>query len=209
LTTGKEPILSDIRAVQNWGKDLEPKVPSAYTYSASRGDCWGSGIGDNAYVITLTKLDFPIPSRVEALDALKRMLVEAQQLKGLDAHTENIPWHLIHTSEDVATDYMKEVASCVRRDIATERDPQALRKFPIDFIITHPAVWDPRARNLTFRAVNTAFRELFPEVEMNGGSIRLATEPEACAQFTMRAALDGGFRNSHLRRVKNQIHATI
>ena len=47
-------------------------------------------------------------------------------------------------------------------------------------------VWDDQAKNLTFRAVVDAFNRKFPQ-NMELGTIRMATEPEACALYTMRA----------------------
>jgi hypothetical protein len=200
LTAGETPTLADIHAVQNWGSSIGPKVPSTYTYSANRGDSWGYGIGDNAYVIRWTKLELEPPSLLNALKTLRRTLLEAEQLGFTDENVlqNQIPRHLIRTPPDVMTDYLTEVAACVRRDIESKRDRDTVGKFPMDFVITHPAKWDDRAKNLTFRAVNTAFEHVFPELETKLGNIYLATEPEACAHYTMRSGQDEGIRS--LRR---------
>jgi hypothetical protein len=58
--------------------------------------------------------------------------------------------------------------------------------------------WDARARNSTFRAVTQAFHFVFSEAVENLGVIRMATEPEACAQYTMRDNQDQ--RLSNLRK---------
>jgi len=163
-------------------------VPSKFTYSANQGEKWGYGIGDNAYVIQRTKLELEHPKRELALDRLRRTLLEAQLL---DFGTQNVlrsqlPRHLIKTSSDVVTDYLTNVARWVRRDIESKKDKALPTQFPIDFVITHPAVWDKRAKNITFRSVNTAFGKIFPEAARKPSYIRLATESEACAQYTMR-----------------------
>ncbi|KPM41797.1 hypothetical protein AK830_g4680 [Neonectria ditissima] len=191
LTAGETPTLADVNVVANWGR-IAQKVPSLYTYSSSEGELWGYDIGDNAYVIRWSKLDLEAPKRVDALIALKRTIQEAAYLNfGSDnVLSSHIPRHLIKSTSDVITDYLMEVANATRLDIENKRDPETLRQFPIDLVITHPAEWDHRARNLTFRAVNEAFRHVFHEIADSGGVVRLATEPEACAQFTMRCGQD-------------------
>jgi hypothetical protein len=188
--------LSDIRHVQNWGTSvIGHKVPSVITYSATQGNSWGYGIGDNAYVLRWTKLELEPPSRLTALTLLRQTLSEARQLSfnRQNVLARRIPRHLIKTSVDIMTDYLTEVAICVRHDIENNRDKTTLTQFPIDLVITHPAVWDARAKNLTFRAVTTAFERIFPEVASTPSPsyTRLATESEACAQYTMRDAQNG------------------
>ncbi len=126
--------------VQNWSEEnINPKVPSEFTYSANDGENWGSGIGDNAFVIRWTKLELERPKRLHALAALDRTLGEAGQLS-FKPGSSDIPRHLIRSPADVMTDYLYEVAKCVRRDIEADRDPMNLSRYPIDLVITHPAV---------------------------------------------------------------------
>ncbi|KAH8894314.1 hypothetical protein GQ53DRAFT_643950 [Thozetella sp. PMI_491] len=202
ILTGREAVdPSAIRVVRNWGPGaIGPKVPSLFTYSMNTGQKWGYGVGDNAYVIRWTKLELEQPSRLDALNALKNMVREASHLRfGQNGGPlTQIPRHLTRTSEDILTDYLTEVANCVRKDIESETDDQALAQmqFPMDFVITHPAIWDDQARNITFRAVNKAFRQVIPEIKIRPGAIRLATEPEACAQYTRHAAQLAGYIES-------------
>ena len=138
--TGEAPRLRDIEVVQNWPGGIGQKVPSVLTYSANLGQRWGYGIGDNAdVVIQWTKLSLEEPTRVSALKALKEMLSDAELL-GFRSNSGGVPRHLLKTSEDILTDYLIQVAACVRQDIVSKRDPQSLSDFPIDLVITHPAV---------------------------------------------------------------------
>ncbi|KAF7556188.1 hypothetical protein G7Z17_g1667 [Cylindrodendrum hubeiense] len=193
LTTGATPTLADVNVVSNWGPVIESKVPSLYTYTANEGEIWGYDIGDNAYVIRWSKLELEAPSRLHALTTLKRTIAEARQLHfgTTNVLQSQIPRHLIKSASDVVTDYLVQVANAVRLDIENKKGPRTLSEFPIDVVITHPAEWDHRAQNLTFRAVNQAFQYVFPEASEEGVT-RLATEPEACAQFTMRSGQDKG-----------------
>ena len=59
--------------------------------------------------------------------------------------------------------------------------------------------WHLKARNTTFRAVNEAFRKAFPQMRDIPGTIRMVTEPEACAQYIMHRAKEAGLAG--LKRV--------
>ena len=96
---------------------------------------------------------------------------------------------------------MSEVADCVLQSIKTERDETTLDLYPIDLVVTHPARWPETAVNLTVRAVTEAFTVAFSGVRGGAGAhfrhVSLATEPEACAQTTMKDAAKA--RTSNLR----------
>lgn len=158
LTTGQAPTLADVNVVNNWGRVIESKVPSLYTYSRTLddGELWGYDIGDNAYVIRWSKLELEAPSRLQALKTLKRTIAEARQLDFGQTNVlqGQIPRHLTKSASDVVTDYLIQVAGAVRKDIENKRDARTLLEFPIDLVITHPAVLDlrcnhSRARELT------------------------------------------------------------
>jgi hypothetical protein len=194
LTTGEEPSLAKINVVRNWGVKISEKVPSTLTYSPNKGEQWGHGIGDSAYVIQRTKLELEVPSREHALDGLRKTLLEDQLLEDFSAPNSlqnGIPFHLIKSPSDIVTDYLTHVAKCVRRDIESQKDKAHLKQFPIDYVITHPAEWDSRAKNLTFRSVKAAFDRVFREAAKKKSSVHLVTEPEACAQYTRRDAKEG------------------
>ena len=165
-------------------------MPSVLTYSANTGHRWGYGIGDSAYVIRWTKLKLEVPSRRDALALMRQTLEEAPLLNTRPQSTaqDEVPRHLIKTPAIIVTDYLNEVIYQVRLDIENSRETHTLENFPIDIVITHPAVWDARAQNLTFRAVLSAFRRVFHDIRVRPNVVRLASEPEACAQYTVQAA---------------------
>jgi hypothetical protein len=173
---------------------IQGKVPSVYTYSGNSGTPWGYGIGHDAYQIRFSKLDLPEPKLADALMALERTLREAEHLNITDDMIQNhqLPRHLTKSPVDVITDYLTEVAKCVWSDIVEGSDEINLSVWPVDFVITHPAEWDQRAMNLTFQAVTKAFERKFHPSRVKLGSIRLATEPEACAQYTIRSSIGNG-----------------
>ncbi|KAG7284675.1 hypothetical protein NEMBOFW57_009284 [Staphylotrichum longicolle] len=202
LTEGRTPSLADIQIIQHWGGNIEAKVPSVFTYSANSGQKWGYDIGNSAYVIRWTKLRLEVPKRLNALQSMKHMAEEARMLNlEPQGRRAEIPRHLVKTSVDIVTDYLREVINHVRGEIENTRDARELQQFPIDIVITHPAVWDDRAKNLTFRAVMSAFRSVFQDIQVKPGYIRLATESEACAQYTLQAARAEGMVGAQQLRV--------
>jgi len=168
-----------------------------FTYSPNSGNNWGAGIGDNAYLIRLTKLRLEPPTKLDALASLRGLLSDTTKVEigSRNVIRRQIPRHLLKTSADVMVDYLTEVAARIRMDIESRRDPHLLTVCPIDLVITHPGEWHHRARNTTFRAAVEAFETVFPEFEQRPGTIRLATEPEACAQYTMSVAREQGIRD--------------
>ncbi|KAK4225637.1 hypothetical protein QBC38DRAFT_254642 [Podospora fimiseda] len=207
LTQPRErPKVSDIKVVKNWtqGSDIRPKVPSEITYSANSGSNWGFNIGKEAYILRWTKLQLPVPGRLDALISMRRALQEADKLdlarNGQERRRADLPRHLIKTTPQIVTDYLTEVFKQARADIEREKDAKTLEQFPIDLVITHPADWDSRGRGLTFRAAMTAFRAAFSGIHVRTGTLRLATEPEACAQYTLQAARAQNMITTHQLR---------
>ncbi|KAK1756307.1 hypothetical protein QBC47DRAFT_444660 [Echria macrotheca] len=196
LTEGRDPTLDNINLVDTWptanATTKALKVPSMITYCPNSGSQWGYGIGDGAYVLRWTKLQLETPTRHEALKRLKHTLEETRLLAfnvREDLEGAKIPFHLACTTEQIVTEYLTHVARVVEDDIKRHRDARNLEEFPIDLMITHPAKWQLRARNITFRAVNEAFRSVFPRMRDLPGHVRMGTEPEASAQYIMSLAV--------------------
>ncbi|KAM7182876.1 hypothetical protein V8F20_012817 [Naviculisporaceae sp. PSN 640] len=196
LTENNTPTLRDVRVVRGWPGRMSPKVPSEITYGASRSDDherWGFDLKDRAYVLSWTKMELEPPTREMAMMLLHKTLEEARLLGSINnALVDFIPLHLVRTAEEIVCDYLTEVAIKVREEILADRELDKLKEFPIDLMITHPATWHPKARNSSFRAAHGAFKRVFTEMEDKPGKLMMATEPEACAQYTMRIAQEQG-----------------
>jgi len=194
-----DPTLNAIRVVNNWPKNgghvIEGKVPSVYTYSGNSDTLWGYGIGHDSYRIRLSKLGLQTPKLEDALIALERTLNEAGYLSTTTEVLQNyqFPRHLTKSPVDVTTDYLTAVAEVVWDDIvnASGGTQINLTTWPIDFVITYPAAWNQRAISRIFQAATTAFERKFQPGKVTLGSIRLATESEACAQYTIRSVHEG------------------
>ena len=83
---------------------------------------------------------------------------------------------------------MIEVADCVQKAIIFDKSESLLAEYPVDLVITHPAQWPLVAINRTMRAITDAFVYTFSDTTFR--HVMLATEPEACAQMTMRDAVE-------------------
>lgn len=149
LNPREAPSLRRVYVVSSWpGARNESKVPSTFTYSRSNGvSNWGHGIGANAFVLRLTKLDLKTPKLGQALSNLEQMLSEAKLLafdKGPGGRGRDIPHHLTRTSEDVMTEYLRNVLRETLKDIRNRNDLINQLQIPIDLVITHPAVRLPK-----------------------------------------------------------------
>lgn len=199
----------------NWlgagrGQEIQGKVPSVYTYSATSGNTYGYGVGDSQYVIRWMKLQLRPPSRYDALRMLAQNLKEAPLLVDMGhRHGEHrrLPKHLIKAPVEVVQDFMSEVADRVLKAILNERDPTTLSEYPIDLVVTHPAQWPETAINLTLKAVTGAFADAFSGEHATFRHVFLATEPEACAQITMKDAVED--RTSNLRPVCVEVTTAV
>lgn len=202
VTAGEKPDLKDIHHIFSWpGIRSEAKTPSTLTYSPVNGgtDQWGGGIGSGALVIRWTKLEIEPPTMHKALEILRDTISETSHME-MDPQKRvfgSIPRHLIHSSEDIMTRYLTGVLDFARKGIIRQKEAITLQNNKIDLIITHPAVWDERAKNITFRSVVAAFKNAFNDLDCQIGNLRLASESEACAQYLMKEARDRrtmGFR---------------
>lgn len=181
--------IEHIRIIETWGGHNEPKVPSKITYAVTHGSTerWGYGVGDSPYVLKETKLDLERPKRSEALEDLLQTLhvLDSMNVREFNVLAQDIPRHVTKTPLEIVTDYLWHVATEVRKSILSEK-AYGFGKFPVDLIFTHPVEWDKYGLNLTFRAVMGSFGKVFPEIAATYGNIYMASESEACAQYTMR-----------------------
>ncbi|RSM16799.1 hypothetical protein CDV31_004408 [Fusarium ambrosium] len=185
------PRLRDIQVVSAWASDyIQDKVPSLYTYSPEHGQRWGWDIENNMYVIRQPKLELPEPKTLDALKKLKCAVKYDRILREAIENGTRLPIHVTKGPYDVIKDYLLEVAKAAHDSVEKNLPPGQLKDFPIDIVVTHPAEWDERARNMTFKAVHAAFKYGFRDSKL--GTSRMTTEPEACAQYTLEAAQSEG-----------------
>lgn len=135
------PRLRDINVVSAWASDyIEDKVPSLYTYSPEHGQRWGWDIENNMYVIRQPKLELPEPKTFDALMKLKCAAKNDRILREAIATGTRLPIHITKGPYDVTRDYLFEVAKAAHDSVEKNLPPGQLKDFPIDIVVTHPAV---------------------------------------------------------------------
>ena len=72
-------------------------------------------------------------------------------------------------------------------------------KRPVDFMLTVPAVWSDKARQMTLEAAVRAGMGVASEAGSGSGLLKLITEPEGAAEYALRSMQPG------MLRVSNQI----
>ncbi|KAH6886895.1 hypothetical protein B0T10DRAFT_490464 [Thelonectria olida] len=196
MTTPDGQTSSEVRIIDNWQGEISEKVQSQFTFSPAIPR-WGN-IKHADYVIRLSKLKFQPSKRLAALKELREATQDIRQVEARsrsDAHVQ-YPLHLAKSAPEIVMTYLTEVARNARRQIELDHtdNPRRLEEYPIDLVITHPAEWTYGACNQIFRAVNDAFTLAFYDyLDFESmGNIRLVSEPEACAQWTMKGAREEG-----------------
>lgn len=135
------PRLRDIHVVSAWASDyIQDKVPSLYTYSPEHGQRWGWDIENNMYVIRQPKLELPEPKTLDALKKLKCAVKYDRILREAIENGTRLPIHVTKGPYDVTRDYLFEVAKAAHDSVEKNLPPGQLKDFPIDIVVTHPAV---------------------------------------------------------------------
>ncbi|TGZ83007.1 hypothetical protein EX30DRAFT_370046 [Ascodesmis nigricans] len=97
------------------------------------------------------------------------------------------------TPLQVASDYLLALRLHTLQTISRRLGPQVLAESEIEYILTVPAVWSDKARQLTLEAAIAAglgaqqFNTFIPSPVATTATIRLLTEPEAAAEYTLRS----------------------
>ena len=150
-----------------WGNSINP---------TTERECW-----------TKLKLDEAFISRVE-LEALlgekkkNAVVTTVTEIESDDDDDEDEP--TISTDKqpvEIVTDFLRGLKSHVFHVMSKEFGSTAFRNMQLDIVLTVPAVWSDKAKNLTYQAVEEAgFAD-------NRGRIHMITEPEAAAIYTLKA----------------------
>lgn len=113
---------------------------------------------------------------------------------------------------EVASDYMRALFQHALKEIESESlDPSFLDNYQKQFVLTVPAVWSDKAKDMTLRVgLHLPFPDLLlldlsiriyanlPKAARNAGinPVSLITEPEAASLFTLLSVKNKGLRVS-------------
>ncbi|KAJ5977810.1 hypothetical protein N7501_001152 [Penicillium viridicatum] len=167
---GLEDCPDDIELIQTWpggGNITSQKVPTLCSYEGKHMK-WGYQTDQSIH-----------PGKEQRLiQGVKLLLDESQKFRYKPAtESQEIIKNLNKASMEVAGDYLGKLVAHAQ-DVLTRRFSTALQTMDLEYILTVPAVWSDKAKDLTMQAAHRA--------GISPASLRLLSEPEAAAVCAIR-----------------------
>ncbi|KEZ46799.1 hypothetical protein SAPIO_CDS0097 [Scedosporium apiospermum] len=165
-----------IYSITNWpgGEDrIVPKAPTAlrYTKDSTSEFQWGY------------ELEGSLEDKITGL----KLLLDPEQRRPYFIPT-NIPAELAKLPKstlDVATDYLRALYDHAMAEVKGEYlDREFLENYQQQFVLTVPAVWSDKAKDMTLRAARAA----------GISPVEMITEPEAAALYTILSVKNKGLK---------------
>jgi molecular chaperone DnaK (HSP70) len=176
------------------GQGNTEKVPSRISYGVPPAVeiKWGNQIrpNDKSKVHALMKLK--LDERLKQSIQLKLLLAFlANNLQNVDLEDvedeaeDGLPEYPGKEPVDIVADYLTELRKHVWKELSEQYGAAVLETLDKEIVVTVPAVWSERAKDLTVRAVKRAnFVGLHERICM-------VTEPEAAAIYTLKGMTEG------------------
>jgi molecular chaperone DnaK (HSP70) len=143
------------------------KVPTLCSYDDERMK-WGHQTDQSSQPGTQNRL----------IQGVKLLLDESQKFRYAPAiESQGIIKDLKKTAVEVAGDDLEKLVVHAR-EVLTRRFGTALRAMDLEYILTVPAVWSDKGKDLTMQAAHRA--------GISSDSLRLLSEPEAAAVCAIR-----------------------
>ena len=185
------------------GQGNTEKVPTRISYGVPpKIDIqWGNLIRPNtkAYVHALMKLR--LDERLKQSKQLKVLLAFlTSNFNGLDLDDLNSddedgpPAYPGKDPVDIVADYLTEVRRHVWQDLGKQYGESMFDSLTKELVVTVPAVWSERAKDLTLKAVTKA--------KFDAAKLSLVTEPEAAAVYTLKGMTEGANKDDVKVRVQ-------
>ncbi|KGO76318.1 Heat shock protein 70 family [Penicillium italicum] len=167
---GLEDCPDDIELIQTWpggGNITSQKVPTICSYDDKHMK-WGYQIDQSIH-----------PAKEQRLiQGVKLLLDESQKFRYAPCtDSQEVIKDLKKTPVKVAGDYLGKLVVHAL-DVLTRRFGTALQTMDIEYILTVPAVWSDKGKDLTMQAAHQA--------GISSASLRLLSEPEAAAVYAIR-----------------------
>ncbi|KOS38019.1 hypothetical protein ACN38_g11178 [Penicillium nordicum] len=162
---GLEDCPDDIELIQTWpggGNITSQKVPTICSYDG-KNIKWGYQTDQSIH-----------PGKEQRLiQGVKLLLDESQEFRYAPAaKSQEIIKDLKKTPMEVAGDYLGKLVAHAQ-DVLKRRFSTALQTMDLEYVLTVPAVWSDKAKDLTLQAAHRA--------GISPGSLGLLSEPEAAA----------------------------
>jgi molecular chaperone DnaK (HSP70) len=190
----KQPTINDIQLVTNWpGPSRNPtdeKVPSEVAYLDQKFE-WGNKIRHHNEREAWTKLLLDETYSKDQLRKIQTLFHGDADLTEdeADLASNGTATHkLAKEPVEIVTDFLSGVRIHLQ-SILEARYGLMLNRLSREVVITVPAGWSEKAKNLMYKAVyNAGFN-------VDETKISMITKPEAAAIYILRDLNDGPFRN--------------
>ncbi|KAH6662561.1 hypothetical protein B0J14DRAFT_707549 [Halenospora varia] len=166
-----------VYTITNWpgGEDqIVPKAPTVIKYDSGSKTSFQWGY----------ELEMSLEDKITGL----KLLLDPDQPRpyfiptNIQAEIAKLPKPVL----EVASDYMRAVFEHALKEIESESlDPSFLENYQKQFVLTVPAVWSDKAKDMTLRAARNA----------GINPVSMITEPEAASLFTLLSVKNKGLRN--------------
>lgn len=195
---------AEIQLFTEWpgkiGLDLD-KAPSRICYEQppDNGIRWGYEIKPNekGNIHSLMKLNLDASlKRSKQLKLLLAMLGTSDESFGIndlrldqeyDDPEDAPPGYPGRSVVDIVADYLTEVRKVVWQRLVRQYRGSLLAGLKKELVVTVPAVWSDRAKDLTLQAIKRA--------DFKADTISLIPEPEAGAVYTLKCMTEGIYKN--------------
>ncbi|KAI9776186.1 MAG: hypothetical protein M1839_000507 [Geoglossum umbratile] len=190
--------LWDIQLITDWpgpfSHTVKEKVPSQVAYgqfedSPYSWGTWGYLIPPTAPRQCWTKLQLDARSKtLQELQILLACLSNDSRSLNLDNKKDDggPPASPGREPVEIVTDYLTGIKDHVLDNLRIDCGSTLFEKLVLDVVLTIPAVWSDKAKDLMFQAVT---RSGFVG---DKGRIKMITEPEAAATYTLKAGVMRG-----------------
>jgi molecular chaperone DnaK (HSP70) len=190
----KQPTINDIQLITNWpGPSRNPtdeKVPSEVAYSDQKFE-WGNKIRHHNEREAWTKLLLDETYSKDQLRKIQKLFhgdADLTEDEADSASNGTATPKLAKEPVEIVTDFLSGVRIHLQ-SVLEARYGIMLNGLRREVVITVPAGWSEKAKNLTYKAVcNAGFN-------IDETKISMITEPEAAAIYILRDLNDGPFRN--------------
>lgn len=197
----RPPTIQDIQLITDWPgpsrNATDEKVPSEVAYSDQKFE-WGNKIRHHNEREAWTKLLLDETQRDKQLRLIQKLFDgEADSTQDDQANDASPTRQLAKEPVDIITDFLSGVRTHLQ-NVLEARYGTMLKGLRREVVITVPAVWSDKAKNLTYKAVcNAGFN-------VEGTKVSMITEPEAAAIYILRDLKDGPFSNIKVSRVRDE-----
>lgn len=191
-TGRRRSTLRDIQLIIDWPgpsrNATEEKVPSEVAYSNEKFE-WGNRIRNHNQREAWTKLLLDETYSKDQQTLIENLFHGDVDLTDNDSARDASPSRLLGKDPlEIVTDFLSGVRTHLQ-NVLEARYGIILNELRREIVITVPAGWSEKAKNLTYKAFCKA------GFDAERTKISMITEPEAAAIYILRDLKDGPFSN--------------